>query len=188
MFKFVTKTVQSGFKLFGEQQRFATKQSAGGARFGKQSQRKRRGIKKSGGSVVKSGQIIVRQKGSKWWPGYNVGQGRDFTLYALNPGKVEFYYDELYQRTYVSVIADREKLQEKNGLPIRWLDATRFKNPKVVNFQVKYQLDRACIGRKGQRLKSLRRKPSISTLNKFRKAKVLRAETKKTEQENRTIL
>lgn len=173
MFKALKQTTSVG--IFSCQKRFATKQSAGGARYGKDSHSKRLGVKKSGGSVVKSGQIIIRQKGNTWWPGYNVGQGRDFTIYALNPGKVEFFKDERYQRTYISVIPDKTKLQERNGLPIRWIDENRFMVPKTIRFQTRYVLDQATVGRKCQKLKSLRRKPSLSVLNAFRKKKALKA-------------
>ncbi len=54
------------------------------------SQAKRRGVKKYGGEKVSVGNIIVRQKGSKFHPGKNVGMGKDFTLYALKDGVVSF--------------------------------------------------------------------------------------------------
>ena len=57
---------------------------------GRDSQSKRLGIKKFGGEVVKAGEIIVRQKGTKIYPGDNVGLGRDYTLFAKEAGKVVF--------------------------------------------------------------------------------------------------
>ncbi|MFC1790697.1 50S ribosomal protein L27 [Patescibacteria group bacterium] len=51
---------------------------------------KRRGVKIFGGQVVKTGQIIIRQKGTKFFPGDGVGLGRDFSLYALKDGQVKF--------------------------------------------------------------------------------------------------
>lgn len=54
---------------------------------------KRLGVKISGGSAVKSGQIIVRQRGQTFNPGANTGMGRDFTIYAKSDGVVEFNYD-----------------------------------------------------------------------------------------------
>jgi len=51
---------------------------------------KRRGVKKFGGEKVKTGMILVRQKGTKFHPGDNVGKGRDFTLFALKDGVVKF--------------------------------------------------------------------------------------------------
>lgn len=68
----------------------AHKKAAGSSKNGRDSQSKRRGIKASGGETVSAGSIIVRQKGTKWHPGKNVGMGRDFTLFALVDGKVEF--------------------------------------------------------------------------------------------------
>lgn len=53
---------------------------------------KRRGIKKYGGARVKTGQILVRQVGNKWRPGKNVGQSRNFTLFALKNGIVKFHH------------------------------------------------------------------------------------------------
>lgn len=51
---------------------------------------KRLGVKVSGGSRVKTGQIIVRQRGKTFWPGKNAGMGKDFTIFAMADGKVEF--------------------------------------------------------------------------------------------------
>lgn len=68
----------------------AHKKAAGSSKNGRDSQSKRRGIKAFGGETVSAGSIIVRQKGTKWHPGKNVGMGRDFTLFALVDGKVGF--------------------------------------------------------------------------------------------------
>jgi len=68
----------------------AHKVGKGSSRNGRDSQPKFRGVKKYGGEVVKAGNIIVRQTGTKFHPGENVGCGRDFTLFALTPGVVEF--------------------------------------------------------------------------------------------------
>lgn len=68
----------------------ATKKAGGSSKNGRDSVSKRRGIKRFGGQLVNAGEIIVRQKGTKWHPGLNVGMGKDFTLYALVKGKVEF--------------------------------------------------------------------------------------------------
>lgn len=65
---------------------------------------KRRGVKKFGDQEVKNGNIIVRQLGSKFHPGENVGMGRDFTLYALRDGVVNFY--QRYGKKYISVITN----------------------------------------------------------------------------------
>ncbi len=68
----------------------AHKVGQGSSRNGRDSQPKYRGVKRYGGQKVTTGCIIVRQKGNKVWPGQGVGQGRDFTLFALTPGTVKF--------------------------------------------------------------------------------------------------
>ena len=68
----------------------AHKKGGGSSRNGRDSQSKRRGVKKFGGESVKSGNILVRQKGTKFYPGINVGMGRDFTLFATADGYVKF--------------------------------------------------------------------------------------------------
>lgn len=73
----------------------AHKKAGGSSRNGRDSAGQRRGVKKFGGEKVLAGNILVRQLGTKFHPGKNVGMGRDFTLYALTDGAVEF---EKYQR------------------------------------------------------------------------------------------
>lgn len=68
----------------------AHKKGQGSSRNGRDSKPKFRGVKRYGGQVVKSGEIIVRQCGTKFYPGPGVGIGRDFTLFALRPGQVTF--------------------------------------------------------------------------------------------------
>ncbi|MCE2766509.1 MAG: 50S ribosomal protein L27 [Armatimonadota bacterium] len=68
----------------------AHKKGQGSTRNGRDSNSQRRGIKKYGGEVVKPGAILVRQCGTKFHPGPNVGMGRDYTLYALIDGQVKF--------------------------------------------------------------------------------------------------
>lgn len=79
----------------------AHKKAGGSSRNGRDSAGKRLGVKKFGGEAVVPGNIIVRQCGTKWKPGKNVGLGRDYTIYALVAGKVQF--SERSGRTYVSV-------------------------------------------------------------------------------------
>lgn len=62
----------------------------GSSKNGRDSHSKRLGVKKFGGEFVKAGNIIVRQRGNKFFPGRNVGQGKDFTLFALIDGIVKF--------------------------------------------------------------------------------------------------
>ncbi len=68
----------------------AHKKAGGSTKNGRDSESKRLGLKKFGGEHVEPGMIIVRQRGSTWHPGDGVGMGRDYTIYALNAGKVVF--------------------------------------------------------------------------------------------------
>lgn len=82
----------------------AHKKAGGSSRNGRDSEAKRLGVKKFGGQSVTAGNIIVRQRGTKWHPGTNVGIGKDHTLFALADGAVEFSR-KANGRTYVSVMA-----------------------------------------------------------------------------------
>jgi large subunit ribosomal protein L27 len=82
----------------------AHKKAGGSSRNGRDSESKRLGVKKFGGERVLAGNIIVRQRGTKWYPGNNVGLGKDHTLFALTDGQVEFR-DGLLGRKYVHVAA-----------------------------------------------------------------------------------
>ena len=66
----------------------AHKKAGGSSRNGRDSDGRRLGVKKFGGESVIGGNIIVRQRGTKWHPGHNVGMGKDHTLFALVDGKV----------------------------------------------------------------------------------------------------
>lgn len=68
----------------------AHKKGQGTSKNGRDSNSKRLGVKKFGGESVVAGNIILRQRGTKYHPGRNVGLGRDFTLFALTDGKVQF--------------------------------------------------------------------------------------------------
>ena len=68
----------------------AHKKGQGSSRNGRDSNAQRRGVKKFGGEAVIAGNILVRQVGNKFHPGKNVGQGKDYTLFALTDGVVEF--------------------------------------------------------------------------------------------------
>ncbi len=68
----------------------AHKKGVGSSKNGRESESKRLGIKKFGGELVISGNIIVRQRGTKYHPGRNVGIGKDHTLFALEDGNVKF--------------------------------------------------------------------------------------------------
>jgi large subunit ribosomal protein L27 len=68
----------------------AHKKAGGSSRLGRDSQAKRLGVKRYGGQLVRAGNILVRQRGTKIHPGENVGLGRDHTLFALIDGQVKF--------------------------------------------------------------------------------------------------
>jgi large subunit ribosomal protein L27 len=80
----------------------AHKKAGGSSRNGRDSKGRRLGVKKFGGEAVIGGNIIVRQRGTTWHPGANVGIGRDHTLYALIEGKVAFQ-SKADGRSYISV-------------------------------------------------------------------------------------
>jgi large subunit ribosomal protein L27 len=80
----------------------AQKKAGGSTRNGRDSESKRLGIKKYGGEHVIPGNILCRQRGTKWHPGKNVGLGTDHTIFALVEGTVEFK-SKSNGRTYISV-------------------------------------------------------------------------------------
>ncbi len=80
----------------------AHKKAGGSSRNGRDSESKRLGVKKFGSETVRAGNIIVRQRGTKWYPGNNVGCGKDHTLFALTDGRVAFRDGKL-GRKYVHV-------------------------------------------------------------------------------------
>ena len=80
----------------------AHKKAGGSSRNGRDSESKRLGVKKFGGEAVIPGNIIVRQRGTQWHPGVNVGMGKDHTLFATQAGAVSFAR-KANGRTYVSV-------------------------------------------------------------------------------------
>lgn len=84
----------------------AHKKAGGSTRNGRDSQSKRLGVKRFGGERVLAGNIIVRQRGTQWHPGVNVGIGTDHTLFAKATGKVEFKVRGKDQNTYVNVITE----------------------------------------------------------------------------------
>jgi large subunit ribosomal protein L27 len=80
----------------------AHKKAGGSSRNGRDSAGRRLGVKKFGGEVAIPGNILVRQRGTKFYPGRNVGIGKDHTLFALTEGRVAFHNGKL-GRTYCSV-------------------------------------------------------------------------------------
>jgi large subunit ribosomal protein L27 len=83
----------------------AHKKAGGSTRNGRDSESKRLGVKRYGGESVVAGNIIVRQRGTRFHPGSNVGCGRDHTLFATSEGTVRFVERGAKKRTYVEVVA-----------------------------------------------------------------------------------
>lgn len=83
----------------------AQKKGGGSTRNGRDSEAKRLGVKIYGGQGISAGGIIVRQRGTKFHPGHNVGIGKDHTLFALVDGRVEFEVKGAFNRQTVSVVA-----------------------------------------------------------------------------------
>jgi large subunit ribosomal protein L27 len=84
----------------------AHKKAGGSTRNGRDSESKRLGVKRFGGESVLAGNIIVRQRGTKFHAGTNVGIGKDHTLFALSDGKVKFEVKGSNNRKFVSIDAE----------------------------------------------------------------------------------
>ena len=84
----------------------AHKKAGGSTRNGRDSESKRLGLKKFGGQEVIPGNIIVRQRGTRYHAGDNVGVGTDYTLFAKSAGRVMFRKKGIEQRTFVSVVTE----------------------------------------------------------------------------------
>ena len=82
----------------------AHKKAGGSSRNGRDSQSKRLGVKRYGGQIIAAGNIIVRQRGTEFHPGLNVGLGKDHTLFALVDGQVEFIIRGPKQRRTVNIL------------------------------------------------------------------------------------
>ncbi|MDH3264559.1 MAG: 50S ribosomal protein L27 [Paracoccaceae bacterium] len=85
----------------------AHKKAGGSSRNGRDSAGRRLGVKLFGGQEATPGSIILRQRGTQWWPGNGVGMGRDHTIYATAQGRVSFHKG-LKGRTFVSVVQPQE--------------------------------------------------------------------------------
>ncbi len=83
----------------------AHKKAGGSSRNGRDSAGRRLGVKKYGGENVIPGNIIARQRGTKWWPGAGVGMGKDHTIFAVTEGHVTFHKG-LKGRTFISVLPE----------------------------------------------------------------------------------
>jgi large subunit ribosomal protein L27 len=115
--------------------RHATKKSGGSTNKTKDSHSKRLGLKKLDNAKVKAGSILVRQRGNQFWPGYNVGQGKDFTLYALCDGWVRFVKDEVYNRKYITVAQKLVDHSEQQQLAIKFTEDEQFVKDKKVKLR-----------------------------------------------------
>ena len=90
----------------------AHKKAGGSSRNGRDTEGRRLGVKKSGGQSVIAGNILIRQRGTQWYPGKNVGLGRDHTIFALCDGTVEF------RRMFEALRADNWlRLRAQTGFP-----------------------------------------------------------------------
>ena len=94
----------------------AHKKAGGSSRNGRDTIGRRLGVKKYGGEQVIAGNIIIRQRGTKWHPGTNVGMGKDHTLFALTDGFVEFR-TSTGGRQYVSVVSASGEASEGSPAP-----------------------------------------------------------------------
>jgi len=107
----------------------AHKKAAASSNNGRDSQSKRLGVKIFGGQLAISGNIIIRQRGTKFHPGTGVGLGKDHTIYAVTDGKVEFKSGRR-DRTFVSVVPLTDEEWSALGLPPRAPEAPRKKKVK----------------------------------------------------------
>jgi large subunit ribosomal protein L27 len=89
----------------------ATKKAGGSSKNGRDSRAKRLGVKATGGQPLLAGSIIIRQRGTKYMPGQNVGVGKDHTIYALKDGVVKFsqkkrvrFDGNVYTKTFVNIV------------------------------------------------------------------------------------
>jgi large subunit ribosomal protein L27 len=89
----------------------AHKKAGGSSRNGRDSAGRRLGVKLFGGELALAGNILVRQRGTQWHPGHNVGMGKDHTIFALINGNVE-YRTKAKGRTFVSVVPATEAAAE----------------------------------------------------------------------------
>lgn len=87
----------------------ATKKGGGSTRNGRDSHSKRLGVKRFGGEFVKAGNILIRQRGTKFHPGTNVGIGKDDTLFAKSDGFVKFKNSVFQKRLYINILLEDKK-------------------------------------------------------------------------------
>lgn len=94
----------------------AHKKGQGTSKNGRDSESKRLGVKKFGGQKVRAGNILIRQRGTRFHPGANVGMGRDFTLFALEDGVVE--WDREHRKVQVVPAAIENEAKPAGAVPV----------------------------------------------------------------------
>lgn len=147
--------------LFDVQLRMATKKSGGSTTQHSDHKRKRLGVKINNRQKIRAGMIIVRQKGNKFWPAYNVGQGRDFTLYALKDGWVRYYYDKEFDRKYVMVAQRLADIKQQTQLQQFYEEDSPFMKHEVKKMRYNRNVANLSMDidtREKNRLKKLRQK------------------------------
>ncbi|KAF0687634.1 Aste57867_20618 [Aphanomyces stellatus] len=112
---FRSLTLASPFVPAQQLVRHASKKSGGSTKNGRDSMSKRLGVKKFGGEAVVSGNIIIRQRGTKYHPSTGVGIGKDHTLFATRDGYVRFWWNTPLKRQEVSVNQNRERQRRVPG-------------------------------------------------------------------------
>ncbi|KAF9292628.1 54S ribosomal protein L2 mitochondrial [Mortierella alpina] len=120
------------------QVRHASKKAGGSTKNNRDSAGRRLGAKKVGGQPVIPGNIIYRQRGTHFYPGENVGMGKDHTLFALESGYVQYYQDpvkdkKFWKRTYVGVALKKDQIlptppTEPRRRAFRMIDTAAYKN------------------------------------------------------------
>lgn len=95
----------------------AQKKAGGSTKNGRDSESKRLGVKKYGGQLAVPGNILVRQRGTKFHPGQNVGMGKDHTLFALCEGTVAFTYR--FGRTFVNIVEVAKETGKKAAKKVK---------------------------------------------------------------------
>ena len=140
MLTIISPVLQSGkskINVLYKTNRFASKKSGGSTSNGRTSNPKFLGFKKMHNAMVEPGNIIIRQRGTEWHPGNNVGMGKDHTIYASSSGRVALHYDIFRQRRLISV--DDSNIDSKALLPRKQDMKQRLKD--MIDVQLYLSLD-----------------------------------------------
>lgn len=89
----------------------ASKKSGGSSKNGRDSRGKRLGVKIFGNSVVREGNILVRQRGTSFHPGTNIGMGRDFTLFAKSAGTLVYKFDKRTKKMFLHIVTENDNVR-----------------------------------------------------------------------------